>query len=72
KGRAETLINDSKELKLEIQKGLKKANLINSQQVETSVYEGLNNLLSLNILTEKDFQILKARAKEVFRTEERI
>ncbi|MEM2134908.1 MAG: hypothetical protein QXG44_08655 [Candidatus Jordarchaeaceae archaeon] len=72
KGRAETLINDSKELKLEIQKGLKKANLINSQQIETSIYEGLNNLLSLNILTEKDFQILKARAKEVFRTEERI
>ncbi len=72
KRKAETLINDSKELKLEILKGFKKSNLINSQQIETSVYEGLNNLLRLNILTEKDFQILKARAKEVFRTEERV
>jgi hypothetical protein len=72
KRKAETLINDSKELKLEILKGFKKANLINSQQIETSVYEGLNNLLRLKILAERDFQILKARAKEVFRTEERV
>nr|MDO8081538.1 hypothetical protein [Candidatus Freyarchaeota archaeon] len=72
KERVEKLINENKELRTEIEKGFNKTNLINSQQIETCIYDGLDNLLSLNILNEKNFQTLKARVADIFRKEQKI
>lgn len=71
KEKAEKLINENNELRNEIEKGFNKTNLINSPQIETSIYDGLEYLLSLNILNEENFQILKARATDIFRKDKK-
>ncbi len=70
--KVETLINENKELRYELEKGFNETNLIDSQQIETFIYEGLNNLLRMNILNEKNFQTLKERVVDTFRKEQRI
>ncbi|MFB0561627.1 MAG: hypothetical protein ACETWM_10510 [Candidatus Lokiarchaeia archaeon] len=70
--KVETLINENKELRYELEKGFNETNLIDSQQIETFIYEGLNNLLRMNILNEKNFQTLKERVVDTYRKEQRI
>lgn len=67
KERVEKLINENKELRDEIEKGFNKTNLINSRQIETYIYNGLDYLLSLNIINEENAQTLKARIAEIFK-----
>lgn len=70
--KAQKLINESKQLRYEIEKGFNEINLIDSQQIETYINEGLNNLLKMNILNEKNFQALKTRVTDTFKKEQRI
>lgn len=71
KEKVENLATENKELRTEIEKGFNKKNLINSPQIEKSIYDGLDNLLRLNILNENNFHILKGRVAEIFRKEQK-
>ncbi len=67
----ETLINENKELRFELEKGFKETNLIGSKKTEKHLHKGLKNLLRMNILNEKNFQILNARTTGIFRKEKK-
>jgi hypothetical protein len=71
KEKIETLINENGELITEIEKGFNETNLINSQQIETCIYDGLDNLLRSNILNEKNYQTLRDRVTQIFRKEQK-
>ncbi|MHA1605310.1 MAG: hypothetical protein ACTSWF_11740, partial [Candidatus Freyarchaeota archaeon] len=70
--KVEKLINENKELKYEIERAFSEKNILDSRQIETYVYEGLNNLLRMNMLNERSFEMLRGRVEKIFRKEERI
>ena len=70
--KVEKLINENKELKYEIERAFSEKNILDSRKIETYVYEGLNNLLRMNMLNERSFEMLQGRVEKIFRKEERI